>query len=805
MKTMNFKIRMVQHHFKMSYRRLAKFKTNSIINIVGLSIAIAVCMIISVFNVYHFSFDRYVKNGGNSYRLISRLGDGTYHANTFACFDDILPAYSEVEGYTTCYTMHNIDDVFVNNRKIKVDEAIFANSSFFDFFSVKVLEGVKESINQPNTMMVTSEMAQKLYPDTSAIGQTVLLRSFTVNQDSLIVYTITGITQSLPETSHIGFEILLSQKGHFSTTIEAAKQRKVFAGNVYLKLCPNVKPGELEKKLGEKAGEILKESFGPPAEAFNFHLQPLYKIHFTPDTIMELRPSIRHSILNILLLVGAVILIIASVNFVNMYIARAAFHQKESTIIRFLGGSSLHIAGDRFVEIIIAITLSFILSFFLLAMSKNIISHSFLMNWDLNLTSQRFWFSFVSLYLGVIIVVLIIELFKFSQMIQQHGQVILPSRNRRLVPLVVFQFIIVIMLVGFTLVVNKQLYYIKNKQLGYTPDNVMVIQMPQQSGNVKLFRDELLKSPYILSASSVHHYPGFRLQDMTFTNQGTSFPFKFGFVDQYAIHTLKIKPVNYFSPAKEKATEGWLINQTFYNRLKEHYTDNQIAFGNFPDEERTAQDPNLTKFNILGVISDFNYESLHLPIENFAFYVRPESIPNRIVLARFDQSHTKEVSQFIENEMAEFFPGQPVNYSFLDKQLNAQYTSEYTLMKLINSFSVLAIIVACIGLIGLSVFTTETRTKEIGIRKVNGARVIEMLALINKEFVTWILIAFIISVPIAWYAMNKWLESFAYKTDLSWWIFALSGIIALVIALLTVSWQSWKAATRNPVEALRYE
>jgi len=274
----------------------------------------------------------------------------------------------------------------------------------------------------------------------------------------------------------------------------------------------------------------------------------------------------------------------------------------------------------------------------------------------------------------------------------------------------------------------------------------------------------------------------------------------------HAIQTLEIKPLMYFTDAKETATNGWLINETFYNNLKSKYTDEQIATSDFPEDENQIENEADEEFIIHGVINDFHYASLHSEIGNFAFYIRnPEVRFSRFVLARFEQNKAKEVIDAVENKIAEIYPEQPIRYSFLDEELHSQYASEQVLLKLINAFSILAILVACFGLIGLSIFIMEKRTKEIGIRRVNGASVNEILYTLNKDFIKWVGIAFVIATPMAFYASQKWLQNFAYKTSLSWWIFILSGLFALLIALITVSWQTFKAARKNPVEALRYE
>ncbi len=794
---------MIQHYLNLSWRRLSKFKTNTLINVFGLSVAITVCIIITMFSVYHLSFDKFVENGKNSFRLTSRFGDGTYNPNTFACFDDILPELTEVEDYTTCY-INNLDEVFVGEKKFELNEAIFVNSSFYPFFSVKMREGTVETINQPNTVMLTDEISQRLFPEASPIGKTISLRSFSADREALIQYTVVGIVESLPETSHLCFDILLSQKGHFTPTINTVKHRKVLAASVYMKLFPNVEKDALTQKLADRVAVALEGVPGPPADAINFNLQPLHDIHFATDMMMSLRPTIRSSVLNILILVGLIVFVIASVNFLNLFIAQSAFYRRESGIIQFLGGRKSNLFGNFFFEILISVTISFALSLLLLLAFKKLIPTD-LFNWSLDMSSKSFWLAYTSFFPVIIIFIALFSLLNFSGLMPKAEEAIKKGRNRKMVPLVVFQYIIVIALMAFTFLVNKQLSFIKNKSLGYNPENILIINMPQQNNNVALFRDKLKNSSAVKSASSVMHYPGYRLQDMDFTNQGISFPFKFGRIDQYGLQTMDIKVLKYFSPEKDKATDGWYINNSFYQNLKSHYTDEQIAMGNFPFDETGDNDPSRTKFVILGVMDDFNYASLHSPIEDFAFLVTPEPASSRLMLVRFEQAQLKDVLASVNAGMNEIFPGFELSYSFLDEELASKYQSEQTLMRLINSFSALAILIACMGLVGLSIFISENRRKEIGIRKVSGAKISEILTMLNKDFAKWVTIAFVIAIPIAYYAMFKWMENFAYKAKISWWIFALAGVIALVIAIITVSWQSWKAANKNPVEALRYE
>jgi putative ABC transport system permease protein len=374
------------------------------------------------------------------------------------------------------------------------------------------------------------------------------------------------------------------------------------------------------------------------------------------------------------------------------------------------------------------------------------------------------------------------------------------------IPLVIFQFVMVIVLIGFALLLNKQMNFIESKELGYSSENVVVIKVPQQNAKIDVFREELLMIPGIISSGTARHYPGYHLQDMNLSGGNNIFPFKFGHIDQNAIETLNMKVLSYFAEAKDEATGGWLINETFYEHLKKFYSEEQIAAGILPMGENEAADNGSSGFVILGVIRDFHYASLHSEIENFAFMIPdPDERRNRFVLARINQNQVSEIIPAIENKLSGIYPGQPINYSFLDEELNREYASEQLLMRLINAFSVLAILIASMGLMGLSIFMIERRTKEIGIRKVNGSSVYEIVKMLSIVFIKWVGLAFIIATPITYYAGQQWLQHFAYRTVFSWWIFILAGIIALFIVLITVSWQTFKVARRNPVEALRYE
>lgn len=797
---------MIWKSIKIGIQRLLAFKAYAIINISGLALAIFVCLATLIYVQHHASFEKYINNGENSYRLISRIDDGTYYANTFACFEDVIHLCPEIKSHTLCFANQRIDEVVIDSTIIRVKGAIFADASFIDYFSVKIIEGEKASINQPNTMMLTPAMSGKLFPGKNAIGQTVQIKSNTGDQDSLVSYSVSGIIEPLPGTSHIEYEFLLSKNGHFEAMAKRLKSQKVFGGLLYVKIYPSSNTGVLEKKLTDLIVPELNSAFGPPLDAFDHKLQPVYDIHFTPGLIGETGTTIRRSTHTILILTGILILALAIMNFVIMYIARASFHQKATLIVRSYGGTKIHLLIQTILEVLISVVISFLIAFTILYLIQFYVPSLFNVDWDIKAEASTLWIMSLSLFM---VVVTAISLLSSPDLLKQGSILKQTTRERKIkaaIVLVIFQFTLVIGLLGFTLMMNIQMKFIQNRELGYTSENVMLIQVPQSNAKVHVLKEELALLPGVISSGTVQHCPGYHFQDMNFSINGNPFPFKFGFIDQEALQTLGIQPLYYFTDEKEKATNGWLINETFYTNLRSRFSEEEIAASDFPDEESQTDDPTRQKFIIQGVLQDFHYASLHSEIENFAFFITdPETRNNRFVLVHFDTDKNEEVFQAINKKITEIYPGFAVNYSFLDEQLKSHYASEETILKLINVISILAILVACFGLIGLSIFITEKRTREIGIRKVNGASEVGIIRILCIDFLKWVSIAFIIATPVAYYATGRWLENFAYRTSLSIWIFILAGVIALLIAMITVSWQTFLAARKNPVETLRYQ
>jgi putative ABC transport system permease protein len=370
--------------------------------------------------------------------------------------------------------------------------------------------------------------------------------------------------------------------------------------------------------------------------------------------------------------------------------------------------------------------------------------------------------------------------------------------------LVTFQFAVSIALIISFLFVYKQINYLHSKNLGLNKENIVVIPSSQQlNEKLDVFKQQLTQNPNILSASASKRTPSQGLWDSgsaSVISDGNSNPLNFRLanirVDEDFLRTYKIElAAGKNFDKSNNSNKGYIINETAAKRIG--WDSPQDAIGNQINYNGNTQ-------KIIGVTKDFHYESLHVPLAPVIMMYRPSSFNTLSI--RINPAENDKTLAYIENIWQQYNVQDNIfSYEFLDDRFNRLYTAEESIKQLLNYFMIIALSIAIFGLIGLSMFIIQRRVKEIGIRKVNGAKISEILAMLNKDFVKWVVIASVIATPVAWFTMNKWLESFAYKTNLSWWIFALAGVLALSIALLTVSWQSWRAATRNPVEALRYE
>ena len=794
---------------KLAIRKLQRQKSFTLINLGGLSISLAACIVIFVYASYEQGFDKKIPDHERTYRIISRLTDGIYWSRSFACYPDALSNRPEIENMTSFIHTNN-NEIRVGESDYNVSESIIADTAFMDFFDVQCITGRKEDLGLPNTVFLDYELAERLFPGENAYGQEIFLRQFEGNaNDSLGLFTVAGIIESFPENTHFGFQMIFSQKGNLNGMINHMKEGKFFSANVYLRLFGEDKVEQLEVDLTDVLVPFLAKSHGPPVEAFNSRLQPVREIHFTTDLNREPRPVIRKSVLYLLFSVGGLILILMCMNFLSTAIVQALRQRKETGIMRTLGASNFELFTVSLSKIFIFVAAGLVLSWFIIFLAGTWLEVIFGSGWDPRKSITRILLFSLAAGCFVIIVaasgmhlmgarISVVELLKGK----------LPSGGKLFGifgVLTVVQFGIVVFLIGFSMMIGKQLRFMDHKDLGYTSENVYIARIPSPEPRGSFLLEEIRRNASVISASTVHHHPADVFQHMDFSVGQSQYPFEFRMVDQDIFNTLEIELIKNFSPGQTNM-EGWVINETFYRILVQDFSEEIVAGSNFNVMEEDAAEDGRSRFKIAGVMKDFHYGSLYDRIGPFAFAIRnPESLYNRWLVVRFRDGQPKACMTAMKEMMERHFPGRQHDGFLLSEMLKNKYASSRKLSVIIRVFTLLSILIAGFGLYGLSLYITQQRTKEIGIRKVFGASQWQVNSMLNMGFLKWVAISLVVACPITLWALKKWLINFAYKATPSVWIFLLTGIIVTAIAVISVTWQTANAARRNPVDAIRYE
>jgi ABC-type antimicrobial peptide transport system permease subunit len=782
---------MIRNYLKIAFRNIKRNSTYSILNISGMAIGMASAILILLWVQDEWSFDRHFKNAGDLYRVIEnqhlsgREGPmivptpGALAAGLKAEYPEIIRS----SRYTPNPLTLKHGDEFIEETVTSVDK------DFLKMFNIKFVRGdINSALNDPHNIVITEEMAKKYFVDEDALGKTIQSRGYVV--------TVTGVVKSLPHNSHIQFKFLVPIQWLTGLGAQIDSWRDRFY--TYIEL----KKGTDSKIVDEKILDFIKKhNSGSNSEIF---LQNIKKIHLFSSGKYEADIYGNGDItyVRILGLIAVFILVIACINFLNLSTAQSTRRAMEIGVRKVAGAGKRKIVvqflGESLLIVLVAHVIAMIFVELLLPGFNNLTGKQLSVNYH----------SF-GLYIGLITVILFCSLlagsypalylssFKPLDIIKGNINKNPGKAGFRRV-LVIFQFTLSILLIICTLIVKTQLKYIQNKNLGFNKDNIGYFMFPTRPDDPKLetFKKELSNNPDILSVTRASN---------PFYNDGVSNGFKWEgkkVGDDVLFHQLGAD-VDYAKTYKLEQKEGRFFSS-------EYSTDNSAIVINEQAERvlgfkdpigQKIISPWGSELNIIGVVKDFHIQSLHYKIG--PLIMQPGSSNNFYVKMKPDK--ILSIVEFIKKTYKSFDPGLPIDFHYLDDDYDNLYRTEQRMGKIFSYFSFLAIIISCLGLIGLSSFMTERRTKEIGIRKINGAKSMEIFSLLSGEYIIWILISIIIACPIAWYAMNNWLQNFAYRINISWWVFGMAGTIALLIALLTVSFQSYKAASKNPVEALRYE
>jgi putative ABC transport system permease protein len=806
---------MMSNSLKLIIRDFRRNKVFSFIKIGGFAFGIASCFLIALFVRHELSYDKHYKNGDRIYRVLllnnSRDTRGIHLQEPFA--EALITEFPEIElaGRICPVEIFGAGENSIRRSDSKINylenNFMFADQAFLDILEVPFIRGDRNTaLTEPNSIVIRKAVAEKLFPNEDPLGK-ILIQ----NERIKTPLKITGIIDDFPGNTHIKLNYLIA---FYPNMFGQQSCWSCYNYCTYVRVKKGTDIARLENKL-----KLIPEKYRLPydklrgfinaeerAKNTSYELQPVKDIHLESADISQ---PMGHDYgdLRLIWILGAIalfVLIIACINFINLSTAKSAGRAKEMAMKKTIGARRIKLIQQIFAESVfyclLSILLAVIITWFLLPYFNQLSHKALTIPW------KEWWFfpiillsalsigAFAGIYPS-----LYLTSFNTVKALtgKREGAKNAGFRNG----LVVFQFAASIILIVCTIAIYRQVNYFLNKDIGFNKEQVVLIRGTNTLGKrIEILKNELKKLADVESVSNSSYLPyeGTSRNGNGFWKEGRSKldPSVQGqnwIVDEGYLQTLGLKLKqgrNFSTDMNSDRQSACIINQEMAK---------QFGFDN-PIGERIVNGGN--GWEIIGVVEDFNYDLMN---QNIMPLLMQFGVDNQITLIRVKTSDMASAMKSIKMVWSDVTQNQPLNYSFLDSQFGNMYDGVQRMGKIFRSFALLAIIVACLGLYGLAEYITKERTKEVGIRKVNGARIIEILLMLNSGFVIWVIIAFVIATPIAYYAMNKWIESFAYKTELSWWIFAMAGAMALGIALLTVSWQSWRAATRNPVEALRYE
>lgn len=802
---------MLINYLKIAARNLLKYKSYTLINLLGLSVGMASVILIMIFVRYETSFDRHHEKAGRIFRVtrewFNQDGSTSIHFGFVA--PPIAPLmkndFPEIEQAVRLIQSGKAN--FKYQGKMYQASMLTADPEVFDVFTIPFIQGNSQTALQiPNGLVISQSTAFKMFGNENPLDKIITL---SVNKDIKIDLIITGIIQDIPSNSHFHFDVMNSMIGlrqfygdqEFTdwSSNNYATYLLIKEGNNIESICKET-PRFLEKHLGENATNWNMLNF-----------QPLKDIHLHSHLDAEFEQNGNIVYIYVLALIAFIILLLACVNFINLATARSTTRIKEIGIKKVVGADRFHIItqflGESIILSILALVLACILIVFLRPIIQDYFGFKILFNETVNLIFPL---------VGLVIIVGLIAgsypafymasfqpLFIFKSF---HSSTTSKSSLRKV--LVISQFSISIILMICLGIIFNQLNYCKNKDLGFDKEQLLTLPASAEMINdYETLNSRLSQNSAITGIAASKRVPSAGLADNSDAkifsdDKEVSLGFRLAnvrvshdFLDVYGIKLVAGRGFDKTNPTDMQ--EAFVINETAVQK---------IGWKSPNDALNQPMTYGGKRGRVIGVIKDFHYESFHKAIAPFVLYIDPESL-NTITIKLAPQSYNtfQETAAFLKNIWQEYLPDDQFQYTFLNDRYNRLYTSEQKQGQILTVFSLLAVSISCLGLLGLVSFYTERKTKEIGIRKALGASVSSIIFYLTNNYIKWIIVANIIAFPVAWYAMHQWLQNFAYRVEMSWWLFLAASVITLVIAMLSVSWQVIRAATASPIEALRYE
>jgi putative ABC transport system permease protein len=797
---------MIKSYFKIAFRNIWKNKASSLINILGLTIGLCSCMLIGLYIIHELSYDQFEQKGDRIVRVImsykfdggSELKKGDFtSARVGPVFKQTFPEIESAVRMSSASRVVHYQDKLINEGNF-----MYADASFFKLFSFKLLQGDSQTaLNDPKKVILTASTAKRYFGNEPAIGKVLRVGSDTN------FYQVTGVMQDCPSNSQIKFDFLASWTSLGVKEWENSYWNANFTTYFLLKNKESLAP------LQAKITTFMKKEMAGQGATVNFELEPFKSVHlYSPYEGFEPNNSITY--IYLLEGISLLILLIACFTYVNLNTARSIERAREVGVRKVIGAEKNQLFWQFIGESVLLCTMATIFSILLAVLLVPLFNELT----DKQLQASTFFSPpFIAGALGLIVIVSLLAgtypalvLTSFQPVKVLKGSFKNTGQGQWLRKLlIVFQFATSVVLIICTFIMQKQLHYIQSQRLGYNRDHVLIIPVDYWTmEKIDVMKQAFKTNPNVVSIAGTYNTPvniksGYNMRSgiMPETQQiaVTANP-----IDEDFIRTIGLRIIAGTDLAKQDIIDA---SHNDYKQNVFHFVLNESAakeLGWTPAEAigkkmfLDSQRPGYVK----AVVKDFNFESLHNPIKPLVLFPQPGA---RRLLVKLSGTNMPQTITFLETRWKELVPGRPFEYQFLDEDFNRLYSSEMRLGKVLNVFAAIAIVLACLGLLGLASFAAKQRIKEIGIRKVMGAGVGQIAALLSVDFVKLVVVAIIIASPVAWVVMDHWLQDYAFKTDISWWIFLVAGGGAIFISLATISVQSIKAALTNPVNSLRSE
>ncbi|MBN2861779.1 MAG: ABC transporter permease [Bacteroidales bacterium] len=782
---------------KSTYRNFVRKPATNLINLLGLSVSLALVIILSVYSYSELTTDNYHKNGDRVY-LFSKENNAIYSPAVLK--DQIDLSVPDVEASVRMAAMWQAPVFQAGDREPITSDMVFADEDFFNLFSYNAVEGnLENALKDPMTVVLTENLAELLFGHEPALGKTLKL-----NNNHYL--TISAVVEEPEANTILSFSSLANIETR-KIVYPNGDEFKEWGWNNFQTFIL-LKKGCDPVETGKAISSLFPESI--PIDQSGGKLIPLEKLYFTPFWIAGNKYLIsgdRRKVM-ILVLVAVLVMIIALVNFINISSSQWFEKIKQTGVLKVIGAGKTAILRNILTEAFILFLMSlflailFVLLFFpFIGRFTGIHFNPFLL-YKPSFLVVAIAGTFVLSLVFSIIPALRISSSKATDNLKKAIETGHSNPVARGI-LVTTQFVIAIVLIAFTALVQKQVDF-SSSDLGFNQENIVGIKLtPQLNSSKEVLKELLQENPTVNQISFSQYFPGVDMSHWTTFQGGEGEKKQYDFDTFNAdaafleITGLQLTQGRFFSDDLTTDNNKMVVNETF---VREHELENPIGISlvmGMPADAGLSE--------VIGVVKDFHYKSFNQPIGSLIIQNKPTASWCLVNLRTSDFLTLHNTIEEIRSVVSGVSPDFPVEISFFDQAVENLYKSELQFRRTFTLFAGCAVVICCLGILAMSLFACQRRIKEIGVRKVNGAKVSEILTMLNKDFVKWVVIAFMIAIPIAYYSMHRWLENFAYKTELSWWIFTLAGLLVLGIASLTVSWQSWKAATRNPVEALRYE